>query len=290
MLVSIGIPFFNCERYLEFSIISVLLQSYADWELLLLDDGSNDESLNIALYYSRLDSRIKVISDGINRGLVYRLNQFIDESRGEYLVRMDADDIMIHSRLERQCYCLNNNLTIDIVSSGAYIINESGVIIGEREVTIPKNLDNHPFFRKSILIHPSIMVRRSWYLFNRYDPQFVRAEDFELFLRTRDNCRIHHLQEGLIFYREGRVNVSNYLKSMKSLRLVYLKYFDQMSIQLFLYLYLLTFVKSLFYFIFGLFSLQHVLANFRNVRPHEGSIVELKSFLNSVESRAHFVH
>ena len=81
------------------AICSVLNQSYIDWELLLLDDGSTDESLNIAKSFT--DGRIKIISDGMNRGLIYRLNESINMARGKFYARMDADDIMHPDRIKK---------------------------------------------------------------------------------------------------------------------------------------------------------------------------------------------
>ena len=80
-MISIGIPFYNAERYLSYAILSVLSQSYKEWELILTDDGSSDNSLGIANMYAEKDSRIRVVSDGMNKKLPYRLSQLIEESK-----------------------------------------------------------------------------------------------------------------------------------------------------------------------------------------------------------------
>src|SRR5512138_427624 len=100
MTVSIGIPFYNPGRAFEKAVRSVFSQTHADWELILMDDGSSDGSLELAR--SITDPRVRVLSDGANRGLCARLNQIAREARHGLLCRMDADDVMHPDRLHRQ--------------------------------------------------------------------------------------------------------------------------------------------------------------------------------------------
>ena len=97
-LVSIGMPVFNCEKTLIPAVNSILNQTYSNWELFLLDDGSKDKTLEIANSFK--DSRIKVIVDGLNKKLPSRLNQAIEMSQGKYFARMDGDDISYPERLQ----------------------------------------------------------------------------------------------------------------------------------------------------------------------------------------------
>src|ERR1035437_10045946 len=92
--ISVLLPAYNAELYLRQAVDSVLAQSFADFELLALDDGSTDRSLSILREYESKDSRVRVISRE-NRGLVSSLNELITESRGRYLARMDADDVCL---------------------------------------------------------------------------------------------------------------------------------------------------------------------------------------------------
>ena len=123
-MVTIGLPFYNAEKYLALAIESVLQQTYTDWELLLLDDGSTDNSLSIAQSYAQKDSRIKVISDGKNKNLATRLNELPSLAQGLYLARMDADDMMHPARIERQLAVLETHPEIDVLGTNAYIIND----------------------------------------------------------------------------------------------------------------------------------------------------------------------
>lgn len=204
-MVSIGIPFYNAERFLENAIKSVLAQTLTNWELILVDDGSNDSSLLIAEKYASLDSRIRVISDGINRKLPYRLNQIIKEAKYEYIARMDADDLMSTKRLEKQLQFLLENPAIDLVASSAYSIDAFNNLLGKRNVS-RKIMKFNEILRGSCNIsHPSILVRRSWYLRNLYvEKDNILAEDYELWVSAskKDDLNYAIIDEPLLYYRE----------------------------------------------------------------------------------------
>lgn len=103
-MITIGIPFYNAEAYLADAIKSVLAQTFKEWELILVDDGSSDNSLKIAKEFEKKDSRIRVISDGLNKKLPARLNQIINKARFNIIARMDADDLMDIERSEKQYF------------------------------------------------------------------------------------------------------------------------------------------------------------------------------------------
>ena len=116
-LVSIGMPVFNCEKTLNIAVQSILNQTYSNWELILIDDGSEDKTLEIANSFQ--DSRIKVIADGRNQQLPIRLNQAIALSRGKYFARMDGDDVSYPERLQRQVEYLEQHPEIDLLGTGS---------------------------------------------------------------------------------------------------------------------------------------------------------------------------
>src|SRR5437870_2605656 len=107
-MISVLLPVYNAQPYLQEALDSILAQSVADFELLALDDGSSDLSLRILREYERVDSRIRVISRE-NRGLVSTLNELISIARGRYLARMDADDICCPLRFRQQVDFLESN-------------------------------------------------------------------------------------------------------------------------------------------------------------------------------------
>ncbi|OJV38892.1 MAG: hypothetical protein BGO29_10790 [Bacteroidales bacterium 36-12] len=197
-LITIGIPFYNAEKFLSQAILSVLNQTYQDWELILLDDGSSDTSLSIARKFT--DTRIKVISDGKNRGLVYRLNQLSRMAQGCYYARMDADDIMHPKRLEQQINFLESTKNVDVVGSGYYSIDENNNIAGKYIAN--KNLDNiQSLLKNGGFVHPSIMGRTDWFIQNPYNSDMERMEDFELWLRTIEKSSFYNINDALLFYR-----------------------------------------------------------------------------------------
>ena len=128
--ITIAIPFLNAEKYLVDAIRSVFAQTHTDWELLLIDDGSTDKSLEIA--HSIKDSRVRVISDGFNKKLASRLNEITDIASHELIARMDADDLMSPDRLKIQLEILKSHPEIDLVSCGLYSTKNDLSLVGIR--------------------------------------------------------------------------------------------------------------------------------------------------------------
>jgi len=280
MNITIGLPFYNNEKTLEMAVKSVLLQTLKSWELILIDDGSKDESVVIANKMASMDDRIRVISDGQNRGLVFRLNQIIDIAEADYIARMDADDIMLPERLEKQLEVFNSYPKVDVVATAAYTIDENDNPIGIRD-TEPIVLNNgKDVFKKSILIHPSILVKKEWYKSNKYDKEFIRAEDFELWCRTFKYTNFFRITEPLLLYREGNVSVKNYTLSMKTLRMIYRKHARAILSNSELALALLnTHLKSLLYQFMGSFGVQHILTSRRNDSLSPAQIKYINAFI-----------
>lgn len=189
-LVTIGLPFYKDNPFLAYAIQSVINQTYQNWEMILVDDGGEDGSVDIARSFH--DSRIKLISDGENKGLAARLNEISELALGEYVARMDADDIMTVDRVESQVSYLVNHPDVDVVGSSAIVINERNEII-------------HTINQKGItnsFIHPTVMGRKSWFQSNPYNTLLTRCQDYELWLRTSRFSVFYNLPAPLLFYRE----------------------------------------------------------------------------------------
>ncbi len=224
--ISIGISIYNAEQYLGYAISSVLAQTHKYWELILVDDGSTDRSLEIAKDFAKLDDRIRVISDGNNRKLPYRLNQIIDEAKYSYIARMDADDLIHPERLERQLKFLIENPNYDLVSTGLVSIDNNNKVYGYRS---PSSLDVDFNIVNSTypINHATILVRKEWYQRNKYNVDFPRSQDYELWCRTSSNkdLAVAIIPDLLYYYREEGVISSNKLiKSYKAGYEAYSKY------------------------------------------------------------------
>ena len=204
-MISIGIPIYNAEAYLADAIKSVLAQTYPYWELILVDDGSNDNSLQIAQEFATKDKRIRVVFDGLNKKLPSRLNQIIKEAKYDYIARMDADDIIATNRFEKQIEFLRNNPNFDLVSTGLLSLKNNLDLVGYRIPCSSKHITlNDAVLGTTGIIHASIMAKKSWYFRNLYNEKNRLAEDYELWLNAylRNDLKVGFIEEPLYFYRE----------------------------------------------------------------------------------------
>lgn len=206
-MITVGIPFHNDSLYLDQSIRSVFNQTYNNWCLILIDDGSTDGSLEIAKRYAK-DPRVTIVSDGSNKKLAKRLNQIIDLAKTKYIARMDADDIMHTSRLEEQFKVMQLNPNIDVLGSNAISIDENNNVLGVRG-KISEDLIKVEGF-----IHPSILAKTEWFKSNRYDEFAERSQDILLWNRTKHRSNFFAVASPLLYYRE--VEGSYYKKYFKS--------------------------------------------------------------------------
>lgn len=174
-MISIGLPVYNAEKYLCEAIESVIAQSLTDWELIVTDDGSTDKSVEIVKHYL-YDKRIRLIVDGEHRGISYRLNQQVMEAKGDFFARMDADDVMLKDRLAVQLEYMREHPNVDIC----------GTMAGQWT-----------------FIHPSVMGRIGWFRSNPYRPECDGCEDWDLWLRTRQDSEFGFVKQPLIYYRKS---------------------------------------------------------------------------------------
>ena len=191
-LVTIAIPIYNAEKYVRDAIQSCINQTYQNWELLLMCDGSTDNSTVIAKEIANGDSRIKIIDDGQNRGLIARLNQSVEMCETKYYARMDADDIMCINRIEEQVKFMEEHAEVDVCGSSIMTIDNNNNIIGS----------SFNEGRVNSFIHPTVFGRTEWFRENPYANWALRAEDFELWIRTSGKSNFYALPQPLLFYRE----------------------------------------------------------------------------------------
>ncbi len=164
-LVSVIMPVYNAGKYLESSIESILNQTFRNYEFIIINDGSTDNSLDIISHYKSIDNRIKVINQK-NKGLIYSLNQAIKISKGDYLARMDSDDISYSSRFQKQLNLMISKDS-DVCGCHYYIIDEFNEKIDF--VLTPLKDQNLIFYLISSVPvpHGGAMIRKSFLTDNK---------------------------------------------------------------------------------------------------------------------------
>ncbi|HEY7309640.1 MAG TPA: glycosyltransferase [Gemmataceae bacterium] len=212
--VSIGLPFVKDANLFADAIRSVFAQTFSDWELILVDDGATEECLSVA--QSLQDPRVLFVRDDCrNRGQAYRRNQIARIARGEYIAVMDADDVMHPERLARQVQYLDSRPDVHAVGSDTYIINKKNQVVKKR-TALCMGASLAAVLKGRHVLHPTITARAEWFRQNPYDPAFRRCEDRELWCRTCTTSVFGHIPEPLFFYRQGDVNVQNYINSYRA--------------------------------------------------------------------------
>lgn len=277
-LVTIAIPIYNAEEYLKFAIQSVINQTFKNWELLLMEDGSTDSSPVIAEEFAKKDARIRVIKDGRNKGLIYRLNQSIAMAKGEFYARMDADDIMYLTRIEEEFNYFKNNPETDVVGASIMTIDNRNNIIGS----------GYNQGQVNGFIHPTVMGRTEWFRANPYADWALRGEDFELWTRTSRNSKFYAIGKPLLFYREFGLPSfrKNYLTERAEL-MVYRRYKQYgKTFVWFVKNSVITWIKISIYAIFNLFGKMDVIVKRRRRTPipHEDclTVSDLQESIKSI--------
>lgn len=212
--VSVALPARNASRTVASAIRSILNQSFSDFELIILDDGSSDRTLDVISGFS--DDRIRIVSDARPRGLTFRLNQSIGLARGQYFARMDADDISFPDRLAKQFAFMEAHSSVDLVGCRVILFNDEGEPKGyfpfkETHAQICR----HPW-RGFDLAHPTWFGRIDW--FKRYGYRDVlRAEDQDLLLRSFRQSRFACIPEVLFAYRLGSARLGRRLQGRRAI-------------------------------------------------------------------------
>lgn len=182
--VSIIMGVYNCATTLEAAVSSITDQTYSDWELILCDDGSQDDTLCIAKRLAmQHPTQIQVFQNERNMGLNYTLNRCLAAARGKYIARMDGDDLCHPTRLARELAILEQEPEIAIVSCNMEFFDESGVWGKTISTEYPQAMD---FLRGTPFCHAPCLVRREAYdMVGGYseDPRFLRVEDYHLWIK-----------------------------------------------------------------------------------------------------------
>lgn len=205
--VSIVMPAYNAERYIREAIESILNQTFTDFEFIIINDGSTDRTREIILEYD--DPRIVLLENEKNSGIVVALNRGIQLASGEYVARMDSDDISLCNRIERQVMFLDNHKDVGIVGSALQVFGER-IIEQNRFFSESKEKLKAELLFNSCLAHPTVMFRRSLIQNSNecYDIQFAGIEDFDLWWKLAQVTDIGCINEVLLRYRSHEKQVT----------------------------------------------------------------------------------
>lgn len=196
-------PVYNARRYLRQAVGSILGQSFADFELVAVDDGSTDDSLAILREYQAADRRIQTVTRP-NTGIVGALNDALATARGEFVARMDSDDIAAPHRFGRQVAFLREHPDHVLVGSQVMLIDPDGAPLCPKRDTeyTHERIDWAHLHQRWPLVHPSVMMRREAVnAVGGYRTEYQTLEDLDLFLRLGEIGRLASLPEVLLYYR-----------------------------------------------------------------------------------------
>lgn len=203
-LVSVVMPVFNAERFLMEAIESVRAQSYASWELLLVDDGSTDGSFRIAQEIAAQDTRIRPFRNERNLGIVRTRNRAFAEAdvRSEYFAIFDADDVCLPDRLAQQVSFLEAHPDHAVAGGNTLVIDETGAVVGERIYPSSHEQIVRQIGRRNPIANPTAMVRRSAIAtVGEFDERYPRCQDYDLWLRMAARFKIANLDRFTLKYR-----------------------------------------------------------------------------------------
>lgn len=210
-LVSVLMPCFNVEKYVEESLNSILNQTYKNLEIIAINDCSSDETGTILKQMAKKDSRIKVIDNEENLKLIKTLNKGITLCSGEYIARMDADDIALPTRIEKEVIFLEEHKDHDIVSTLFYAFPS--------ENPDKKSLHHNPIHHeelcaymlfKSGICHPAVMIRKRVFteLGLHFGAEYLHVEDYALWSQAIYLTKLANVDEGLLLYRVHKQQIS----------------------------------------------------------------------------------
>jgi glycosyltransferase involved in cell wall biosynthesis len=205
--VTVLMPVYNEERYVSEAIESILTQTFTNFEFIIIDDGSTDGTPAILTEYARQDPRIIILRNETNQGLIAALNRGLEAARGQYIARMDADDVSLPERLARQVAYLDQHPEVGVLGTNVAYIDAEGRLLNEGRPKDPQPLS--PAMLQWLLLwrcaiyHPTVMLRQSILAETglAYDPAFRHAEDRDLWTRLAPYTIIASLPEVLVYYR-----------------------------------------------------------------------------------------
>ncbi|MBK9283699.1 MAG: glycosyltransferase [Sphingobacteriaceae bacterium] len=210
--ISVILPVYNGEKYLREAIESVLNQTYRNFELIIVNDGSTDQSLSIIHSFS--DNRIICVNNQQNAGLIEVLNQGISLAKGEFIARMDADDICMPERFKMQMEVFEKNPEVVLVSSD-YFQMEDGHLALSSGFIESDELKTVLLFSPG-MAHPTVVLRNSFQQNQKpYDINFIHAEDYKLWIDLSEQGKFYNIPLPLLKYRTHTGQISQNYRAIQ---------------------------------------------------------------------------
>lgn len=209
-LVSVIITAYNAEKFVEQALLSIVNQTYRNIEIIVIDDGSTDQTPKILQKVRKLDNRVHIINSKRNLGPSLASNIGINLAKGDYIARMDADDIASPQRIEKQLDFLINNPKVVVVGGNSLLINEKGEIIGKKEYPT-KHIDIYnSLFLMNPVQHPNCMINTNLLPNGKiyYHNHSLLAHDLELIFEVSQYGQLANLPEVTLFYRQTKDSLS----------------------------------------------------------------------------------
>jgi glycosyltransferase involved in cell wall biosynthesis len=197
--VSVVLSVYNFKAYPVRGIETILEQSYSDFEFIIMDDGSDQQTKKILNKYAKSDSRIILLVNDSNLKLASSLNRGIREARGEYIVRADANIDYRRDRIEKQVEFMEGHPDVDVLGSNFFWSIE-----GQNERKLILLPESHPLIARSLsrsncICHPSVLYRKERLIpYGPYKDGFGKGQDYYLWMKTRKKLTFHNLQEPLL--------------------------------------------------------------------------------------------
>ena len=206
--VSLIVTCFNRSKYLAQTINSILNQTYSNFELLIWDDASTDNSVEIAKKYQQFDSRIKVVEQKINQGFTKSIASAIASTKGEYLGWVDSDDLLHPEALTTTVNLLDTQSCVGMVYTDRLIIDELNNNLGlDPRSSVPYSVNN--LLLNFMAFHFRLIRRDVYELAGGIDTDFTTAQDYDLCLRISEIAEIEHIKQPLYFYRQHSNSISS---------------------------------------------------------------------------------
>jgi glycosyltransferase involved in cell wall biosynthesis len=215
--ISVIMGVYNGSRYLSPAIESILNQSFGNFEFIIVNDGSTDETADILDSFSRQDARIKIITNSQNIGLTKSLNIAIEHARGRFIARQDADDMSLRDRLEKQ-HSIACQTGADIIGSQAYSYVGNKFKVSPRTEFI-ENITFEKLKFGNIFVHGTLFFKSEVLKNNMYDPEIRYSQDYELMLRLLKSGKLPYVIKEVLYFQ--RVTGGSTSRAMKQQQLEY---------------------------------------------------------------------